>query len=74
MTNAQKISRIVIFQLITLLMSAAVHAQCTVCTQTAESLEPNAAKGLNMGIVYLAMLPSIIIAVIAFQFYKKSKQ
>ncbi len=74
MRNASKISKIALFILWVMVFSIELQAQCTVCTQTAESLEPSAAKGLNLGIVYLAMLPTMIIAVIGYKFYKKSKQ
>ncbi len=56
-----------------LLLTIVGYSQCSVCTQTTDGLEQNAAKGLNMGIIYLAVLPISIIAVISYLFYKKSK-
>ncbi len=56
-----------------LLVTHSAYSQCSVCTQTTGNLEESAARGLNMGIVYLAMLPLTIILVIGYIFYKKTK-
>lgn len=43
---------------VTLLFSQQAYSQgCSVCTKTAASLDDHKARGLNGGIVYLALLP-----------------
>lgn len=51
----------------------AAHSQCVMCTKTAESLDDNAAKGLNGGIIYLAFMPLTIILIIGYKWYKSNK-
>ena len=44
-----------------------VQAQCSICTKTAAQLGEKPAKGLNAGIIYLALTPFAIVGVIAFR-------
>jgi hypothetical protein len=45
---------------------------CSVCTKTAQGLDDKSAKGLNGGILYLALLPLGIMGTLTF-FWWKSK-
>lgn len=47
-----------------MLPAAAIWAQCAVCTKTASTLDDQSARGLNGGILYLALLPLALIATI----------
>ncbi len=68
-----RLSIYLLLPLVFLLLGLESYSQCSVCTQTTGDLEESAARGLNMGIVYLAMLPLSIILVIGYIFYKKTK-
>ena len=46
-------------------------AQCSICTKTAAQLGEKPAKGLNAGIIYLALTPFAIFGVIAFIWWKR---
>jgi hypothetical protein len=53
-----------------------VMAQCAMCKATIEG-NPDAqhiAKGLNMGILYLASIPYILFLVIGYYWYKSSRK
>jgi hypothetical protein len=51
-----------------------LHAQCSICTRTAQQLGEKPAKGLNAGILYLAFTPLILIGFIGYKFYKRNGQ
>jgi hypothetical protein len=61
-----------IFILCLLLSAAAVsaHAQCSICTRTAQQLGERPAKALNKGIIYLAFTPLAIVGVIGYRWWK----
>lgn len=48
------------------------QAQCSICTKTAAQLGEKPAKGLNAGIIYLALTPFAIFGVIAYRWYKRN--
>jgi hypothetical protein len=54
--------------------STNVHAQCSICTRTAQQLGEKPAKGLNAGILYLAFTPLLLIGFIGYKFYKRNSQ
>lgn len=61
-----------------LLFSTAVQAQCAMCRA---SLESNVSDGevsvsakLNMGIIYLFVMPYLLFSLIAFLWYRASKK
>ena len=45
-------------------------AQCSVCTRTTQQLGEKPAKGMNAGIIYLALTP---FAVVGYVFYRWRK-
>ena len=53
-------------------------AQCAMCRTTVENNvsagDTSLASGLNMGIIYLFVSPYLLVAVIAFFWYRKSKK
>ena len=55
------------------LLSIATNAQCSICTKTASQLGKESAEGLNLGIVYLMILPFAIAGYIAFRWWKNEK-
>lgn len=52
-------------------------AQCAMCRSTLENNfsngDPGIAAGINTGILYLLMLPYLAVVVIAFLWYKSTK-
>jgi len=48
-------------------------AQCSVCTRTAQQLGEKPAQGLNVGILYLAFTPYVIVGFIAYKWWRKNK-
>lgn len=55
------------------LLSIATNAQCSICTKTASQLGKESAEGLNLGIIYLMILPFAIAGYIAFRWWKNEK-
>ncbi len=55
------------------MMSADLMAQCSVCTKTAQQLGPQAAKGLNGGILYLMAMPFGIVGFIGYKWWKSNQ-
>ncbi len=53
--------------------SADLMAQCPVCTKTAQQLGPQAAKGLNGGILYLMAMPFGIVGFIGYKWWKSNQ-
>jgi hypothetical protein len=46
---------------------------CAVCTKTASELDPHSARGLNAGILYLALLPLSILGTVGYFWWRGSK-
>lgn len=69
---------IIIFLLYAYSGSHALIAQCAMCRATVENNVSNGeagiANGLNYGILYLFVTPYLIVAVLGFLWYRKSKQ
>jgi len=62
--------------LLLLLFVAVQHAiaqGCVTCTNTAANLGTSGAKGLNLGIVYLAALPLLFLGTVGYIWYRKNK-
>lgn len=51
-----------------------LQAQCSICTKTAAQLGEKPAKGLNSGIIYLALTPFAIVGFIGYRWWKKEKE
>jgi hypothetical protein len=52
----------------------AAHAQCSICTRNAQQLGERPAKALNAGIIYLAIAPIAIFAIIGYRWWKSNAQ
>jgi hypothetical protein len=48
------------------------NAQCSICTRTAEQMGEQPAKGLNAGIIYLALTPLAIIGIVGYRWWRKN--
>ncbi|SOD96055.1 hypothetical protein SAMN06269250_5114 [Spirosoma fluviale] len=63
---------------ILLAVSPELMAQCAMCRGTVESTVSNGrsvvASNLNLGIVYLLMIPYLIVVSIAYLWYRNSKR
>lgn len=58
-----------------LLISADVlFAQCSICTRTAQQLGEKPARGLNFGILYLALTPIALIGIVGYNWFKRNRQ
>ena len=56
------------------LLAITASAQCSICTRTAAQLGEKPAKGLNAGILYLAMTPFLIVGYISYRWFKNSQE
>lgn len=70
--------RILIISLFFILLSSATSwAQCAMCRATLENNfsngKPGIAAGLNVGILYLLVMPYLAVMTIGFLWYKSSK-
>ena len=63
----------ILFTLLLLTFYTGSKAQCSICTKTAQQLGEQPARALNLGIVYLAATPLIILGIIGFRWYKANK-
>lgn len=61
-----------------LILSSDLMAQCAMCRGTVESTVSNGrsivASQLNLGIVYLLVIPYLIVATIGYLWYRNSKR
>lgn len=64
---------ILIFCVVSLFISEASSAQCSICTKTAQQLGEKPAQGMNMGILYLAFAPFAIVGYIGYRWWKGNK-
>lgn len=59
--------------LMILLCSVQAMAQCSLCTKTAQQLGEGPAKGLNSGILYLALTPLLIIGILGYRWWRSNR-
>lgn len=55
------------------LLPHVAHAQCSICTKTAQQLGERPAKALNGGILYLAAMPFLIFSYIGYRWWKTNR-
>ena len=60
--------------LVCFLLSQEAGAQCSVCTRTAQQLGEKPARGLNAGIIYLAVLPLALMGFLGFKVWKNNQE
>jgi len=63
---------LLIFSVFILSTQASKAQGCSVCSKTASQLGDKSAKGLNDGIIYLAMLPLALIGTIGVVWWKRN--
>ncbi|RPD50820.1 MULTISPECIES: hypothetical protein [Chitinophagaceae] len=54
-------------------LGVAADAQCSICTKTAAQLGEKPARGLNAGILYLALTPLALAGGIGWYWWKRQK-
>jgi hypothetical protein len=69
----KRILTYILFLGFTIFLSAQLSAQCSVCTRTAQQLGEKPAKGMNAGIMYLAIAPFAIVGYIFYR-WRKNEQ
>lgn len=71
------VARVVLVGMILIAIQVNVQAQCAMCRTTLENNVSNGdigiAAGINFGILYLFAAPYLIISLIAFFWYRASK-
>jgi hypothetical protein len=66
--------RLLCIGLLALACTQDVQAQgCAVCTKTASSLDDKGARGLNGGILYLALLPLALMGTVGFIWWRSDR-
>ena len=73
-TQMKYFFNILLLIVIALFFSAAVHAQCAVCTKTALQLGEKPAQGMNSAILYLMLAPFAIVGFIGYRWWKGNKK
>ena len=63
---------IVFVIMLSALVPAASSAQCSICTKTAQQMGEKPAKGMNAGIIYLALFPFLIVGFIGYRWYRNN--
>jgi hypothetical protein len=65
-----------ILQILVVVLFCSLHtmAQCSLCTKTAQQLGEGPAKGLNNGILYLALTPLLIIGILGFRWWRSTRE
>jgi TRAP-type C4-dicarboxylate transport system permease small subunit len=64
---------LILFLGLFLTLPAALQAQCSICTKTAQQLGERPAKALNAGIIYLGLTPFLIIGYIGYRWWKNNQ-
>jgi hypothetical protein len=59
--------------LVLFLIQQGVHAQCAMCTKTAQQLGEKPAAGLNKGILYLMFAPFAFAGFIGYRWWKSDR-
>lgn len=59
--------------LLFILIAGVAEAQCSICTKTAQQLGEKPARGLNFGILYLALTPFALAAAVGYFWWKKNR-
>ncbi len=70
----KKIFLLLFFIALFCILQSDAEAQCSICTKTAQQLGEKPAKGLNAGILYLALAPFAIVSFIGYRWWKRNGQ
>ena len=71
MKNTRYILTTILFLMIAMMLPLETEAQCAMCKATAQQSDQ---VGLNMGILYLFLMPYTIVATIAFFWWRNRKK
>ncbi|MEO5682892.1 MAG: hypothetical protein ABIQ88_09635 [Chitinophagaceae bacterium] len=63
---------LIVFFVVASFTTVPVHAQCSICTKTAQQMGERPAKALNGGILYLAAMPFLIFSYIGYRWWKSN--
>ena len=58
---------------LTLVLSQAGWAQCSICAKSVQQMGTKPAEGFNSGILYLMMIPYAAIGVIGFKWWRSNR-
>jgi hypothetical protein len=70
----KKVRLAILLLLFSCLMSSTSIAQCSICTKTAQQLGETTGRGLNRGIIYLALAPLAIVGIIGYRWWKNNSK
>jgi hypothetical protein len=70
--NGIKLLLVAVFIIAGIFFSIPADAQCSICTRTAQQLGEKPARGLNIGIMYLAVTPLLLIGIVGYNWWKKN--
>ncbi len=73
-TQMRYILNILFLLVFVLFFTAAVQAQCSVCTKTVSQMGEKPAQGLNSAILYLMAAPFVIVGIIGYRWWKGNKK
>ena len=65
--------RLFLLGVVFILFAFTAAAQCSICTRTAAQLGEKPAKGLNAGILYLALTPMLVVGVILYRWWRNNR-
>lgn len=65
---------LLISMILSFLILNEVSAQCAMCKQNAENSSQTEAKGLNLGIMYLLIVPYALVGGIGYWWYVQKKK
>lgn len=62
-----------VFLFVLAVATSTASAQCSICTKTAQQLGDKPGRGLNAGIIYLAMTPFLVFGFIGYRWWKNNR-
>lgn len=65
---------LIVFFIFATCVTVQLHAQCSICTKTAQQMGERPAKALNGGILYLAAMPFVIFSFIGYRWWKSNHE
>ncbi|MCC6286396.1 MAG: hypothetical protein IT249_00785 [Chitinophagaceae bacterium] len=63
----------VVIPVFLLLCGVEASAQCSICTKTAQQMGEGPAKALNVGIIYLMLIPFAVVGFIVYHWWKNHR-
>jgi hypothetical protein len=61
------------FTIFLCMVSLKSHAQCSICTRTAQQMGERPGKAFNAGIIYLAFTPLAIGGILGYRWWKQNR-